>query len=514
MENSNIFPILNDQPAQQDHLDFESYAQAIEDIILHPNTASPLTLGIFGRWGTGKTTLMRILQRKLKTKGITTIWFNAWIYSREEELWAAFLQSMLNITKDNLGLFQRIRFNLKLLWHRTNWPRVFEYVIRALIVISPIIFALPLMQQIGSELYNRIALIGTGVVTFGLGIWIFIKPLVDTVKQNITFNLNTLQQTSNYQEHIAFLDKFREHFADIVHSLPHEGNKRLVVFIDDLDRCSPDGMMQVLDAIKIFIDIPDCIYILGIDQDIVQNAVAVKYKDALVAPGEYLDKIIQLPFQLPLLSREEIGKFIDHIAQEWPDDRCREVFVTGLFPNPREVKRTINIFSLLLNLSMTRQELVGTITPVRLAKIVIIQHRYPQLYKHLQRQPQLLIEFEKFFRVKQGEKSIEVSIPKELQAFTEDESLRRMLLLHESQQTDEDDASFTSLPSDRIAIYFTLTDLTRRGSLPFGGMGGAGITPPGYDDSSLANKVLEGLRGRPKPGAWQEVIDSDIIHPL
>lgn len=493
MKNTQLSPILDDQPAQKDHLDFQSYCQALKNLIVHPSTKTPLTLGVFGRWGTGKTTLMRMLEDALKAEGIATVWFNAWQYGKEDELWAAFLQSILNKMRDDLHLFQEIRFGIKLLWNRTDWRNALEhmlqYLLRILVVVSPIIVTWPLAQQIGQDAYEVIVRVGGGAVSAGLGLWVFVKPLIEAVRQNITIDFSAFQQVSDYKEHIAFLDKFREHFEDIVQSLPQKGEKRLAVFIDDLDRCSPERTLQVLDAIKLFVDIRGCIYILGLDLDIVQKAVAIKYKDDPVAQREYLGKIIQLPFQLPPLTRDEMRYFVERIVLELPDPRCREVFVEGLVVNPREVKRTINVFSLLWNLAATRRELAGLITPVRLAKVVVIQHAHSDLHRLLQQRPYLLIELERFFRQEQtrepeqwtgeelgdsGERTeteeakeeialaSATELPPELQPFTKREALRCMLLLHELEYPEEDDANFGDLEPEAVGVYFTLTSLTSR----------------------------------------------------
>ena len=124
IKDAQLSPILDDQPAAQDYLDFNSYVQALKELVIHSSTKTPLTLGIFGRWGTGKTTLMRMLERELKSAGIATVWFNAWQYGNEDELWAAFLQSIFNKMQADLGLFRKLSFKLKLLLKRIKWRDV------------------------------------------------------------------------------------------------------------------------------------------------------------------------------------------------------------------------------------------------------------------------------------------------------------------------------------------------------------------------------------------------------
>ena len=79
------------------------YILALSDILLDPNTQTPLTLGLFGSWGSGKTSLMRMMRRRIEERPIEvreafpmqTVWFNAWMYSREESLWRALLLHVL-----------------------------------------------------------------------------------------------------------------------------------------------------------------------------------------------------------------------------------------------------------------------------------------------------------------------------------------------------------------------------------------------------------------------------------
>lgn len=473
--NEKLSPILDDQPASKDLLDFESYVEALRDLIIHNKTQTPLTLGIFGRWGMGKTTLMKMLENSLNKEGILTIWFNAWQYNDEDKLWAAFLQSMLNKIQHSLGAFQLPWFKIKLFIKRIQWNQVpqslLAYLFRVLIAILPILLVDPVSQQFTPDARYLIGL-GGGITALALSIWIVGKPLFDSVQQNVSINIKEIQKASNYQEHIAFLDQFREHFSDIVQSLPAKGNKRLTVFIDDLDRCSPERTIQVLDAIKLFVDVHGCIYVLGLDVDVAQKAVATKYKDDLIAQQEYMNKIIQLPFQLPPLTRENLEEFLGQLSVDLPDPNCQNVFITGLTVNPREIKRTINIFSLLWNLATKRAELVGKISPVRLAKVIVIQQGYSELHKMLLQRPRFLVDLECLIRQENADKSdvnpkqgnIEnkkIDLPPEVSRFSQIEALRNMLLLHDlpepDDNIDQDQYNFAYLNPEDVAVYFTLT---------------------------------------------------------
>lgn len=454
-------PVLDDQPSSEDHLGFASYSTALRDLVLHPETRTPLTLGIFGRWGTGKTTLMHMLEHDLREKGLVTVWFNAWQYSKEDQLWAAFLQSLLNRMRNDLRPFQRLQFDWSLLRARVDWNALPQVAVlstwRALVAALPLVAAWPISQLMGETALAVLVQVGGGAASVGLAAWLMLKPVVEAVRQNVKPDFSLLHKDSEYQKHVAFLDSFRDHFQDIVNSLPVKGGKRLAVFVDDLDRCSPDGTLQVLDAIKLFVDIPGCLYVLGVDVDVVHKAIASKFKDDPVAQREYLGKLIQLQFQLPVLTRVKTRNFVERIAPELPDFRCRDVFVEGLSTNPREIKRTISMFSLLWTVVAKRSELRGLLKPVRLAKVVVIRHNFPDLYRLLQETPELLCTLESLYRQESQHLDPAVEWPSLLKSFAKDDSLRSMLLLHPPAVGVEEETGFSALRPEEIVTYFTLT---------------------------------------------------------
>jgi formylglycine-generating enzyme required for sulfatase activity len=188
---------------------------------------------------------------------------------------------------------------------------------------------------------------------------------------------------------------------------PEDRPRRLVVFVDDLDRCLPEKAIQVLEAIKLFLDVPGCLFVLGLDPEAVEAAVRARYRGEVKA-REYLEKIIQLPFILPPIEDEAMRAYVTSLAPALRDPRCAEVFAQGLTPSPRQVKRTLNIFLLLSRLVERWAALAETITPPRLAKLVAIQHAHPDLYELLRLRPGYLRDLEAFFRA--GQEAVPLDI--------------------------------------------------------------------------------------------------------
>jgi len=214
-------------------------------------------------------------------------------------------------------------------------------------------------------------------------------------------------QALTRRDQIAALDDFHRQFEKISTDciVPHG---RLAVFVDDLDRCLPDKAVEVLEAIKLFLDVPGCVFVLGIDRDVIEKGIRVRYAgyEAQIDGAFYLEKIIQIPFNLPPIPPQAIGDYVSQVtAGNLPHPCCETVFSVGLEPNPRRIKRTLNIFLLLCQLAQNREDLRETIKPVRLAKMVIIQQYHPRLLALITTGPHYLIDLEHRFREGQEERA-------------------------------------------------------------------------------------------------------------
>ncbi|RRR71115.1 MAG: hypothetical protein EI684_12020, partial [Candidatus Viridilinea halotolerans] len=216
-------------------------------------------------------------------------------------------------------------------------------------------------------------------------------------------NLFQRERLRVYREQVQSLEQFHTDLAKVINELVTSQKRRMVIFIDDLDRCLPEQAIGVLEAIKVLLDIRGCIFVLGVDREIIEHGIRVRYKEFALAEGhsgpfpvaerDYLEKIVQIPFSLPPLAPHAITSFLQRRLpavtglNDEERNQIAALMTTGLLRNPRKVKRSFNIFRLHLRLDRAQ----GRTTPAGLlAKLTVIQTSFPDLYERIAKNPTLL----------------------------------------------------------------------------------------------------------------------------
>jgi tetratricopeptide (TPR) repeat protein/Cdc6-like AAA superfamily ATPase len=450
---------VSDEPSPTDHLDFGSYAGALADLIGAPETSTPITMGIFGTWGSGKTTLMQLIQQELDRKpDVKTMWINVWKLGSQEEMWRAFIQTLLTQAHRQLPFEDRLRFDWDLLCQRIDQGALIRQLVansyRVLIVAAPLLLT-KLWPNSSSETVQWTG----GGASFLLGVWLLFKPIIEAAREKVSIDLDAVIKNAPYEAQVSALQRLQSEFESLVKTWVGEQG-RVVVFIDDLDRCAPDKVPEMLEALKLFATTRRCVYVLGIDQAVVAASIEARYKDinkslageAAIDGFRYLEKIIQLPFLLPLIEVNDIRSYVDSFQAAWPHPGCPDVFALGLPPNPRQIKRAVNVFFLLWQLAeRRRQKIGGAVTPLRLAKVVALQTAHSEAFEELKDQPQLLKDWEAFCLKPPSDQKPEELDPL-LRELVKHPEIRRLFGLHK----DDPLASFTRLEQDDLATFFSL----------------------------------------------------------
>lgn len=399
---------LSDYRSAEDLLDFDLFRPALMEIVR--NAATPLTLGVFGSWGTGKTSLLHQLMSEIKSKGNPhqrAIWFTAWKYEEQEALWRAFLlrvidglyphendeRLLLDDLKDEdqragAEYLERLERSI---YENVSWVESGKWNVNTVELVK---------QGIRLPIWLAFQLAGQGGIAKDLGIAPELAKLLERETREHHLNqLNSLEQ---------FAAEFEKAIKLI---LGNDG--RLIVFVDDLDRCLPEKTIQILEAIKLFMDVPGVVFVLGMDREIVRRGIETYYgamlkgdksMDATPINGDsYLQKMVQIPFYLPPLLSNGRAKFINGLLGRDTrlDALTRQVFSIGVFPTPRQIKRVLNIFFLLRQIAdeQQRRKLIsdGEILNPLLAKTVLIQSQWPELYQDWRQHPGLIQALEDYY---------------------------------------------------------------------------------------------------------------------
>lgn len=380
----------NDQPiqaAEHDRFDFNDYAEALSRVVLEGST--PITVGLFGAWGSGKTSLMRLIaaqlldQRNAEHRKVHCVWFNAWQYDRDTgAMWRSLLLRVLDAIRE-LPLAE------------TDARRVEDWQAQ--------LYSDVRRKERGSLEIDWPRL-GKGALHLGLSLIPAPGTLVEVLKI-LDGQMGTLENLAKafqreeievYRKQLTLLEEFQHGFATLVKEYILDRNGLLVVFVDDLDRCLPDRALEIFEAIKLFLDVPGCVFFLAADHERIEGVVRARYGEQQQGSGQsYLEKLVQLPFYLPPLEVAQLRHYIGHLAPDL-SQAVHTVFAVGLSANPRMLKRTLNIFRLLWQLAQTRaaRGVMEAIDAVLLAKIVVIQARHRDLYHDLLDYPNLIQELE------------------------------------------------------------------------------------------------------------------------
>jgi hypothetical protein len=378
------FRILVDTPSSAPGLNFGAYADALAHSVA--NSRPQFAIGIYGAWGSGKTTLMNAVRDRLSKANTVVVEFSAWRYEKEEYL----LVPLLDTIREAL----------------INWADARQKEDPA--------DQTPGLMRKAATVIGKIATSIVAGISFKVGVpdafelsFEAAKALerarmFDDAAADEQSNLGprdirglvAARGTSSFPQsvyHTCFrqlrvmFTALREKFTEL---RVNGGDLRFVVFVDDLDRCLPAGALEVLEAIKLFFENEGFVFVVGLDRAIVERFIEQSYpqitvreeqaaapaaspvgnppgpsafverKVPLISGADYIKKIFQVPFTLAPVQLSQLDELITAIQtgsdlqQDQIDDlkSCvlphLRVALSDVAVNPREVKRYINAYVL------------------------------------------------------------------------------------------------------------------------------------------------------------------------
>lgn len=346
-----------------DRIEVQNFAECIADFISECET--PMTVGLQGDWGTGKTSMMNMIKCNLSDRKSLKIDINTWHYSmfrQDEYLGIIIVQSLVEELANEIA-------------------KKDPDISRSMKETS---------NKIGAVLQKAIN-VGKSI-QFGIpGGGVSINELQEALK--------TVDDSLQVENLSAIMLKFKYEFTELIKKYLSKKNERIIFFVDDLDRIRPIKAVEVLETLKNFMDVEGCVFVLAVDYEIVQLGIAEKFgTDIQQTSGKsFFDKIIQLPFTMPTCSYN-IERYLSDLLQESrfygykldknPEDSAFFVNITEatVGRNPRSIKRAVNYASLLERIRAKniagKGQRKGTETAKLLYSIVCMQIAWPELFEY------------------------------------------------------------------------------------------------------------------------------------
>jgi len=340
--------------SQEDLLEIEKYTKGLIKFI--DNSATPITIGIQGEWGSGKTSLLNTIREELcEREGARhyAIWLNTWEYS----LLSGADETLIKIV---VGLIEQIGTLTK----KTSGDS-FKKV-----------------SKISKAILSRVASSG-GLAGVAAG-----------VATDVIDGVGSEDKSQNS------IRELRESLQDVINeAIEHSDKRAFIFFIDDLDRLDPAVAVSILELIKNLFDLHNCIFVLAIDYSVVIKGLQSKFGEMTEANEwefrAFFDKIIQLPFSMPI-SSYNISKYLqnllvnvnyfkqEHLNNKNILEKIANVVSLSVGTNPRALKRLANSVSL-IEIIRDEQEISLDERIIEFA-LICTQIAYPTIYQLIQKE--------------------------------------------------------------------------------------------------------------------------------
>lgn len=337
----------DDLPAAEPLFSIDRLATTLARTLQREREAA-FVLGIHGAWGSGKTTLLNAIRARLPQSAVL-IDFNAWKYQNKEALWRALILRVLAELRRQGGDEKKIEELERSLYEgftaidrgplQVNWTAAVAEAIQVLI---------------------SLAAVGAGVGFLGGAAGFFAKwfgqkqgaegKAEDTAKR-VERAAGILQRKTieHAVQHVESIEQFLTTFQELVSDLTTV--RRIYVLIDDLDRCLPDSALEIFEAMKLFLDAPECAYVLAVDRAVIRRGLELRYPlppptqparvlPPIIDPDEYIEKTITLSIDMPMFARAD-GRALLATADITEPFSLEEAntIIDVLGTNPRRLKR-------------------------------------------------------------------------------------------------------------------------------------------------------------------------------
>lgn len=387
------YPLFLDEPTDVDLLSFDAVASTVVDALLDPRL-DPIALGLSGSWGTGKTSVLRLIAQQLRvdddeTPSRLVIETDPWKYDPQLGIKESLIGEILTAIEASPpaeGVGAKSKVLVQRLLKRIDWTKAMKLAAKSSITVS-----LPSLD----------------------GVLDMVKPKQEDGKEKL--------------EPITDMVQFRAEFRDLLKSDDLNSISNVVVVVDDLDRCLPDTVVETLETIRLFLSVPKMSFVIAADEERVAHAIATRYpagpetRVGEETPAQlYLHKIVQTSVPVPALSdfdaeaylvllqirsliepdeyerivadvsaARRVAVALETVASLQKDAfveqrnnaaRIRPIVHEKTKGNPRRIKRFLNDLSVRLSIAARRGI---TLDAATIAKLMVLEQYLPDEFKEV-----------------------------------------------------------------------------------------------------------------------------------
>ena len=296
--------ILSDNETKVDLLNNEAIAKTIVSLI-KDSKEQPISIGIHGDWGAGKSSILEMVENEVKLassvsgKKYSCIRFNGWKHQGFEDSKVALMSSIISELEKKEKLGVKSGEILKKLWKNINWMTVAKTAGKTALGIATGTAPLTLLSSTMDILKSTVTTEeGIAGAIESIGGYLSDAKITEDISSNKEFS------------------EFQENFAELLEDAAIE---KLIVLIDDLDRCLPDVAINTLEAVRLFMFTEKTAFVIAADEGMIRYAVKKHFPDATdenkfnageAFANKYLEKLIQVPFRIPALGEVEACIYI------------------------------------------------------------------------------------------------------------------------------------------------------------------------------------------------------------
>lgn len=338
----------------------QSLVMQLSGFVRNPDASGPMTIAVTGEWGSGKSSLLNLLAKNLHDMHCRCIWFNAWYHQNEAHLFAALMESIrsfqppMSVARPSLSsllwsYMERVEFHFELfIVHAKRTP------------LSVLAFFL-IFLLFAAGFYWSVTNLSFYMLTTQSNLWTLLTSGVSSVATILmlisrwnplrAYGISPVSLTKvsenwlrfpRFKDRLSFRYQFGQAFRDVCEAL---GERPLVIVVDDLDRCKPEQIVEILEAISFLTSSGKCFVFLGMSESQVEHAIGLQFsgiaeemgrsilaegngcgdkelpaqtdamKNRIAFARSYLDKLINISIRVPTVTEEELAELRERRVQ-------------------------------------------------------------------------------------------------------------------------------------------------------------------------------------------------------